>query len=209
MNKIIVVEGKTDITFLKYLFKNMKLEVDIENENNYKASPLQIGKNLYISNLEGCNGENRERLRENFQSLLESPENFLKIIYILDADKNFSKVENMIKNLNNEKVSYYIFPNNKDSGMLEDVLLKIATKESLVKLIEDEILQKLKDNDQSEIRKEAKSKMMIYLASSTPLKESLKDALQAKKLWNFSHSSLDEIKIFFNEALKESDEKSI
>lgn len=201
MNKIIVVEGKTDISFLKYLFQSMKLDICIENENNYKASPLQVGKNLYISNLEGCNGENREKLKENFKTLLESPENFEKIIYLLDADKNFEKVEKMLKGLNNEKMSYYIFPNNRDLGMLEDLLLEITTKKSLSNLINGDIIELLKSNSESDIRKEAKSKIMIYLASNSPLKESLKDALQAKKLWDFEDVKLDSIKEFLSKEL--------
>ncbi|MGL5544747.1 MAG: DUF3226 domain-containing protein, partial [Cetobacterium sp.] len=189
MNKVIVVEGKTDISFLKYLFKDMGATVNI-NENSCKWDPVQIGEDLYISNLEGCNGDSKVVLEENFQNLEERPENFQKIIYFLDADKNYVKVKNMILGLNSEKVSYYIFPNNRDVGMLEDVLLKIASKQSLVNLIETEILEKLKNNEESEIIKEPKSKMMIYLASNTPLKESLKDALQAKKLWDFKSEYL-------------------
>jgi len=200
MNKIIVVEGKTDISFLKYLLNEMGIVVQIE-ENNCKSTPVQIAENLYISNLQGCNGDSKTVLEENFKNLEERPENFEKIIYFLDADKNYSKVKSMIQGLSSEKVSYYIFPNNKENGMLEDVLLKIASKQSLVELIELEILEKLKNNEESEIIKEAKSKLMIYLASNTPLKESLKDALQAKKLWDFSSGYLDEIKEFIREEI--------
>ncbi|MGL5426655.1 MAG: DUF3226 domain-containing protein [Cetobacterium sp.] len=201
MNKVIVVEGKTDISFFKYLFKEMKIDVIID-ENNCKWDPVQIAKNLYVSNLEGCNAESKVVLEENFQNLEERPENFQKIIYFLDADKNYTKVKDMIEGLNSEKVSYYIFPNNKDIGMLEDVLLKIASKQSLVNLIETEIVEKLKSNEESKIIKESKSKMMIYLASNTPLKESLKDALQAKKLWNFKSEYLNGIKEFIKNELE-------
>lgn len=203
-NKIIVVEGRSDASFLKYLFNEMGFEV---SENIYSSAPnnqnpTRIMENIYITNLGGYNSENPDKLKENLEKLLNRPENFEKIIYLLDADKNFSKVEKRIKDLNNDKVSYFIFPDNENVGMLENILINIAKKKNLMKFIGEDIFEKLNEHKDSEIKKEAKSKVMIYLASNTPLKESLQDALQAKELWDFKSRYLDKIKSFLLKELE-------
>lgn len=197
-NKVIVVEGKADISFLKYLFDELGFPVD-ENINkaaSTQQNPVKIREGIYITNLGGYNSDDPNKLKENLEKLLDKQEKFHKIIYLLDADKDFDKVKKRLEELKNDKVSYFIFPNNKSSGMLEDILINIAKKDKLMKFIKDDVFNQLNSHQDSKIVKEAKSKVMIYLASNTPLKENLHNALQAKELWDFENEYLDEIKEF-------------
>jgi len=132
MIKYLLVEGVTDVAFIKYIcFKNniTKNFDDFEKtKNEYKF------KDFIIVDLQGQDNLNKFLIRLN--------EKIVKIsqIYIMqDADDDFEiSMENINSSIQNSKIDKsviktFLTPNNKDLGNLETLLLSTIEDNNIVK----------------------------------------------------------------------------
>lgn len=139
---LIVVEGKSDEEFLSQymLYKNIQMPKFIQNGGNSlgESTITQIEKHL----------DDKE-----------------KVCIIFDADTSYINtldgLKNKLGNLAN-KVNIFLFPNNKDSGELETLLINIAKQSQFVECFDGYVkCVKSKDKDiVGNINK--KSKMFAY-----------------------------------------------
>lgn len=105
----ICVEGKSDKIFLDLLCKNLKID---------EFETISIGgNNLSSSDLKS--------IKEDISDM-----RIEKICIIFDADDDYQKakenLQQQLKNLQNEKIKIFLFPNNKDNKEIEILLTKIA-----------------------------------------------------------------------------------
>jgi hypothetical protein len=146
-------------------------------------------------------------------------ENFMKInklAFIRDAedkkaDSGFLSICDALKSLevpqpnsidtvfnqNNKKVGIFIMPNNLNEGMLENLCLESISSDPIEKCINDFINCSAEYLDSSNHLKynEPKSRVQIYLASKTPIVNSLGLGAQ-KGYWNFKHQCFTKISDF-------------
>ncbi|EDO7589370.1 DUF3226 domain-containing protein [Campylobacter coli] len=105
----IYVEGKSDKIFLDLLCKNLKID-------KFETIPIG-GNNLSSSDLKS--------IKEDISDM-----RIEKICIIFDADDDYQKtkenLQQQLKNLQNEKIKIFLFPNNKDNKEIEILLTKIA-----------------------------------------------------------------------------------
>ncbi|HEF9851945.1 TPA: hypothetical protein SB186_000613 [Campylobacter coli] len=105
----IYVEGKSDKIFLDLLCKNLKID-------EFETIPIG-GNNLSSSDLKS--------IKEDISDM-----RIEKICIIFDADDDYQKtkenLQQQLKNLQNEKIKIFLFPNNKDNKEIEILLTKVA-----------------------------------------------------------------------------------
>ncbi len=185
--KIIAVEGQDEVNFFKALLRT-----------------------LGINNVQILNFEGKTKFKNKIKALKNRPgfENVAKIAFIRDSDSlpanaAFDSIVNALKsadlpfpdNINsfkdsNPNVGIFIMPNNDDLGMLEDLCLK-SIEEEPVTLCIDEYFECIEENP-NEL---SKAKVLCYLASKTPLVNSLGRAA-VKGHWDFNSNHFNEIKTF-------------
>ena len=131
MKKYILVEGITDVAFLKYICVKKKITTkfnDFKQDNN-----KYIFNNLIIINL---NGQNNLAMELKF--LKEEEEDIEFIGIIQDADSDFKKskedIETAIENskIDKDKIDIFLTPNNRDKGDLETLLLSTIKENSII-----------------------------------------------------------------------------
>ena len=117
----IFVEGKTDKKFLKDYFQHIFSEFEIFDENI-----IDSGGWTNITSQK----EQGETIRNQMQrNTADDGVNFM----IFDADEDFSTRKDDIEQWrakNNLNFDFFLFPNNTDSGDLEDLLEKIITDQN-------------------------------------------------------------------------------
>lgn len=122
MKKYLLVEGITDVAFVKYIcFKHGITQ----NFDDFKKDINQYTyKNFIIIDLSG-----QDKLTTELSFLKDEELKISKIGIIQDADKDFDKSKNSIDSAVSEskietsKINYFLTPNNADSGDLETLLL--------------------------------------------------------------------------------------
>jgi len=110
MNVKIYSEGKSDVKFLIDLVKF-------------------LGFDLSKDNFENLNGKDGIK---NPNMILENTVKEYKNLIVIDADNDFSsrkKEVERVKDKHNLDFELFLFPNNKDNGNLETLLLKLAVQE--------------------------------------------------------------------------------
>lgn len=136
MIKYLLVEGVTDVAFIKYicLVKNI-----INNFNDFIKTKNEYNfNNLIIVDLGGQDNLNK------FLERLKSKEiKISKIGIIQDADNNFEKskenIENAIQNskIDKNKIDIFLTPNNQDKGDLETLLLSTIKNNNIIECFDD------------------------------------------------------------------------
>jgi hypothetical protein len=135
MMKYLLVEGVTDVAFIKYIcFKNniTKNFDDFEKINNeYRYN------DVVIVDLKG-----QENLSKFLIRLNEKIVKVSQIFIIQDADNDFEKSITSIKNaivkstIDKNKIKYFLTPNDKELGDLETMLLSTIQDNNIVKCFE-------------------------------------------------------------------------
>lgn len=125
MNDIlIVVEGDADVVFLmQYLF-----HLNLCKWSKYeKKKPIALAGNNGTIRIIATNG--KDNIKEQRSEIEKAIDNEYKVIFIFDADKDVSLSRaNILKQWSGVGLSagpeIFLFPNDRDSGTLEDLLLK-------------------------------------------------------------------------------------
>lgn len=187
MSKIIIVEGKSDKEFLEYFMrtKEIKFKQIIPNDSNYltNATLTQIIKAL---------------------------DDNLEVYILFDADSSPQETRKRLEkelekvDLTNERVKIFLFPNDKNSGELENLLYDVTTKPEIITCFDKytSCIDSIDKNLSKNINK--KSKIYAYKEASGLQKE-LDKASQGdikKKLeifnryFNFDSEKLEPLKDF-------------
>lgn len=189
----IFVEGKQDSNFLKSYVGHLGYElpeiIPIGGKDNLKGNRLEIAKKL--------------------------DEEDARVLIIFDADDDYGKTKYEAKrtiqdkvqvNDGNSRLDFFLFPNNQDSGNLEDLLEKVMKPEhqGVFDCFEayKKCLGKHDRSNRSYVRPNKKAKIYAY-------KEALGAMEKGKnhfspKYWEFENSSLDPLKSFLCENFRKS-----
>ena len=103
-------------------------------------------------------------------------------------------------NLGPPKVNIFIMPDNQRAGMLEDLCLKTIEGQAVEKCLCDYLTCLLTNKvflEKQEKFNEPKAKVQAYLATRTPIANSLGVGAQAGH-WDFSHPDFNEVKKFLH-----------
>lgn len=141
---LVVVEGKSDKDFLNQYALYKKLKFDIINNDGNILKPIII---------------------EEISSAIAYK---TRVCIVFDADKSYTntldRLRDELENLAN-KVDIFLFPNNKDSGELETLLIDIAKQPQFIECF-DNYVECVKSKDIHNINAvdniNKKSKMFAY-----------------------------------------------
>ncbi len=177
---LILVEGKADKKFIedyiKYHYNNRNIIIEINNGRDFNSNKI-INIQKYID--------------DNY-----------KLIVIFDADndinQSISNIKINLKNYNLDDKDIFLFPNNKDNGNLENLLINIAVRKEIIYCFDNYIkCIKSLENTNMPINK---SKIYAYLDSikgydKNKIKEEKRDYLN-KEIWDISNDFLIPLKEF-------------
>jgi len=142
--KIILVEGITDVNLVRYIYSQISDEYNFDDfvaprgRTNSKVVTFENKKynKLQIINLKG-----QDNLKFTLKTILKPREVTInKIGIITDADSDFEKSKDDVINaisfseIESNKISYFLTPNNKDLGNLETLLLSSLDKTTIPQL---------------------------------------------------------------------------
>lgn len=158
MKKYLLVEGITDIAFVKYVCFKYQITTKF---NDFKKDKKEYTFNdLVIINMDG-----QENLDSELLFLKSQMPKIEKIAIIEDADNDFTKSQKNIttsiakSGIESSKVTYFLTPNNKDLGDLETLLLSSVQKNNIVQCFAD---YKKCLTDAQDIYEKALSKGQVY-----------------------------------------------
>lgn len=178
----------------KILKEEFKIEIEEKNltsDRNLNMKEIKqftfLGKvnnnNIYIGNISGVKNLNSVYVTE----LIESSQFYKldKILFIMDADygdnneSGFTRMEKSITDIikkiqetKNIKTAYFISPNNRDDGMIENLLIEAMKCKKIKEYIKEEVVPKIRKMEDCEITKfsESKSIFMMIAATQSPMK---------------------------------------
>ena len=178
----------------KILKEEFKIEIEEKNltsDRNLNMKEIKqftfLGKvnnnNIYIGNISGVKNLNSVYLTE----LIENSQFYKldKILFIMDADygennesgftrmeKSITDIIKKIQEIKNIKTAYFISPNNRDDGMIENLLIEAMKCKKIKEYIKEEVVPKIRKMEDCEITKfsESKSIFMMIAATQSPMK---------------------------------------
>ena len=197
LNILFICEGNTEVFLLyKILKEEFKLEIEekiLTNDRNLNMKEIKqftlLGKvnnnNIYIGNIRGVSNLNSTYIIE----LIENSQFYKldKILFIMDADYSENKESGFIRvkksitdsikkiqETRNIKTDYFISPNNKDDGMIENLLIEAIKCKEIKEYIKEEVVPKIRKMEGCEITdfSESKSIFMMIAATQSPMKGS-------------------------------------
>ncbi|MEA1955811.1 MAG: DUF3226 domain-containing protein [Campylobacterota bacterium] len=205
---LIIVEGKADIIFIKdylmFIYKHFKIIKEL-NKKNKKEIVIQ-STNIEIKILI-AGGYTVIKENKFIKSMEEHKDSEYKILIIQDADnpkKDDGGVENRMKYLNDTSIEFktFLFPNNKDDGDLETLLLQIKNNNKYNSFFEcySEYVKCIKTNtklDYIDELLEDKNKVFSYFTSYYGMDKAKEENREyTLEYWNFNSDSLKPLKIF-------------
>lgn len=195
LNILFICEGNAEVFLLyKILREEFKIEIEekiLTNDGNLNMKEIKqftfLGKvnnnNIYIGNISGVKNLNSVYVTE----LIESSQFYKldKILFIMDADygennesgftrmeKSITDIIKKIQEIKNIKTAYFISPNNRDDGMIENLLIEAMKCKKIKEYIKEEVVPKIRKMEDCEITKfsESKSIFMMIAATQSPMK---------------------------------------
>lgn len=192
-NILFVCEGETEVCLIyKILKKEFKLvsNKDIEYNGTLILKDLHhnitefftdYNNKIYVSNLKG-----EDKLNTYIEELSNSREieDIDKIIFLMDADfvkgaeagyirtkKAIEKAKEELLEVNSKiDITEFILPDNENDGMSETLILNSIKCQNIVNYIREEVIEKVKEMDESEIKNEEKTAFMMVAGTQNPLK---------------------------------------
>ena len=197
LNVLFICEGNTEVFLLyKILKEEFKLEIEekiLTNDRNLNMKEIKqftlLGKvnnnNIYIGNIRGVSNLNSTYIIE----LIENSQfrKLDKILFIMDADyrennesgfirmeKSIVDIIKKIQETRNIKTDYFISPNNRDDGMIENLLIEAIKCKEIKEYIKNEVVPNIREMESCEITdfSESKSIFMMIAATQNPMKGS-------------------------------------
>ena len=197
LNVLFICEGNTEVFLLyKILKEEFKLKIEgkiLTNDGNLNMKEIKqftfLGEvnnnNIYIGNIRGVSKLNSAYVTE----LIENPQfhKLDKILFIMDADyrennesgfirmeKSIVDIIKKIQETRNIKTDYFISPNNRDDGMIENLLIEAIKCKEIKEYIKNEVVPNIREMESCEITdfSESKSIFMMIAATQNPMKGS-------------------------------------
>lgn len=197
LNILFICEGNAEVYLLYKILKeefNCEIEEKIlKNDRNLNMEEIKqftlLGKvnnnNIYIGNIRGVSKLNSAYVTE----LIENPQFYKldKILFIMDADyrennesgfirmkKSIVDIIKKIQETRNIKTDYFISPNNRDDGMIENLLIEAIKCKEIKEYIKNEVVPNIREMESCEITdfSESKSIFMMIAATQNPMKGS-------------------------------------
>ena len=197
LNILFICEGNAEVFLLyKILKEEFKLEIEekiLTNDRNLNMKEIKqftlLGKvnnnNIYIGNIRGVSNLNSTYIIE----LIENSQfhKLDKILFIMDADyrennesgfirmeKSIVDIIKKIQETRNIKTDYFISPNNRDDGMIENLLIEAIKCKEIKEYIKNEVVPNIREMESCEITdfSESKSIFMMIAATQSPMKGS-------------------------------------
>ena len=197
LNILFICEGNAEVFLLyKILKEEFKLEIEekiLTNDRNLNMKEIKqftlLGKvnnnNIYIGNIRGVSKLNSAYVTE----LIENSQfhKLDKILFIMDADysennesgfirvkKSITDSIKKIQETKNIKTDYFISPNNRDDGMIENLLIEAIKCKEIKEYIKNEVVPNIREMESCEITdfSESKSIFMMIAATQNPMKGS-------------------------------------
>jgi len=215
----IFVEGEGDVKFISDYISHIKPNVKVEIDKNKKKSNICNKDNeTLIATIQSLGGWTK--IKESKQTFIKSKDKEDNVLIILDADTEsndggFAKRSKEIKDCNFVLNDFFLFPNNKEDGALEDLLENIINKTN--EPIFDcwnELENCLQGCASKKMQKPLtipakKSKIYVYLEAllgkTKKEKEKIKDPNREYKVtehWNLDSEYLIPLKDFLEKYLK-------
>jgi hypothetical protein len=200
-DKILAVEGKDECNFFQALLKYENINniqiIDIGGKDKFKSEFPNLVNSEGFSEVRAI-GFIRDAESQKAESAFSSICGILKKNG-LPAPKNI----NTTINEEDRKIGIFIMPNNIDAGMLEDLCIKSVKTDPIFACVNDYIdccSPHLSEN--GTIFNKAKAKIQTYLASQSPIANSLGLAAQ-KGHWDFKKNCFSGIKQFLHNLFSE------
>ena len=197
LNILFICEGNAEVYLLYKILKeefNCKIEEKIlKNDRNLNMEEIKqftlLGKvnnnDIYIGNIRGVSKLNSAYVTE----LIENSQfcKLDKILFIMDADyrknnesgfirmeKSIVDIIKKIQKTRNIKTDYFISPNNRDDGMIENLLIEAMKCKKIKEYIKEEVVPNIRKMESCEITdfSESKSIFMMIAATQNPMKGS-------------------------------------
>ena len=197
LNILFICERNAEVYLLYKILKeefNCEIEEKIlKNDRNLNMEEIKqftlLGKvnnnNIYIGNIRGVSKLNSAYVIE----LIENPRFYKldKILFIMDADysennesgfirmkKSIVDIIKKIQGTRNIKTDYFISPNNRDDGMIENLLIEAIKCKEIKEYIKNEVVPNIREMESCEITdfSESKSVFMMIAATQNPMKGS-------------------------------------
>ncbi len=168
----ILVEGETDVAFIKYICQYLSIDSTI----------------IKITDMNGIGG-----LNKTIESLSPELQRGEKILIFADADNSYQTRKDEITNIiNNKSIDFFLLPNNEDKGDLESLLLSTLPNNIILKCF-DTYIECLKQDNINITSINDKSRLFAYttLSFNQKPKESFEN-------FDFNHQSFYKIKEFLN-----------
>lgn len=134
--RYLIVEGITDVAFIKYVCLKNNISLNFNDFKLQKSDgEIDIYRNeqLFIMNLKG-----QSNLEDGLGILKPMIRKIDKIAILQDADGDYDKslieVEDAIQELSLENIEIFLTPNDKDEGDLETLLLSTLNKKEISQL---------------------------------------------------------------------------
>jgi len=194
-SKLLAVEGKDECNFFDSFFEHLGFSgiqtVNIGGKNKFRTEfPLLYGLEGFhqITHL----GFVRDAEMHPAQSAFDSVCGILK-----EYQLPYPVKINSILHDSTKSVGIFIMPDNQGTGMLENLCLESITEMPVQSCLNSFIdcFQRNQTKEEKEVFNEPKARVQAYLATRSPIANSLGMGAQ-KKYWNFDHYCFDGIRQF-------------
>jgi hypothetical protein len=193
---VLAVEGKDECNFFDALAKNMGLNeiqiIDVGGKEKFnKTVPLFVNSEQFWDKVKRFgfirDAEDKEALSA-FSSICD-------VLKHCDLPVPASPLQ--IAEANGMQTGVFIMPNNQSSGMLEDLCLSSIKNDEVYSCVAA-FVQCYEPKIEHNKYIPSKAKLLAYLATRTPIVNSLGLAAQ-QNVWDFGNPCFDKIKMFLSE----------
>jgi hypothetical protein len=210
LKAVVFVEGEEDARFLRHYLKRLRYAV-VAQPRKGGSEPAKANKTIAVTELDGVNEKSlfSKKAKEKITPILGETNTAL---FVLDANGSFAKKTNLFNKYKAEiaksspplpappaKMELFLMPNNKDAGVLEDLLKKLTTPKSPVFACMERYKKCLRENG---VKKTPNIKAEIYAYCDAHNLFANGKANYAKaQYWNLQSPALTPLKNFLTKGL--------
>jgi hypothetical protein len=198
---LLFVEGKNEKYFFGALLKFLKIDnvqhIDTKGADNLKnvfedyskqASFNNVSRIAFIQDADKKSAECRLKiLKSSVQEIVKARNDNFDFKDI-SLDSNVKNIEGV-----NVRYGFYIMPNNKDDGMLEDLLIEYMKTDTICHCVEKYI--SCAQNNGASLKNKSKSTILAYLSTKPKIPSSIDIAAQ-QGVFDFNNECFKGIKDF-------------
>jgi len=213
---IIIVEGKADIIFIKDYLIFLDSSLHLKDDKRKKEQYISISSDSKIIKIFYSGGYTKikpSKTRIEKLQMDDGVKEEYEILVIQDADdptKNHGGVENRMNYLNEIDIEFktFLFPNHKDNGDLETLLLQIINKEKYANFLDcyEKYVSCIKNTTKKEFIKELledKHKVFSYFSAYYGMGDSKEENREySSEYWDLENDALEQLRSFIEDNIK-------